>query len=139
MKFVVDSSVFVKCYLMEEWHMEASKLVAGSGGLLAPDLIVAEVANVAWKKMQRDEIDWEDAQEMVAGAANGPLSLIPGGETGLLALRIARDLRHPVYDCHYLACSWLYGHPVVTADQRLHRVTRDGPYHDLVRHVGKIA
>ena len=49
------------------------------------------------------------------------------------ALAIALDLRHPVYDCFYLALAEARGSRLVTADDRLLRVCARTPFAKLVR------
>jgi predicted nucleic acid-binding protein len=50
-----------------------------------------------------------------------------------LALVIALDLRHPVYDCFYPALAEGRGSRLVTADDRLLRVCACTPFAKLVR------
>ena len=57
MKLVVDASVAVKWLITEEWTEESRRLLAASIDRHAPDLILAETANVLWKKARRGEID----------------------------------------------------------------------------------
>ena len=49
------------------------------------------------------------------------------------ALAIALDLRHPVYDCFYLALAEARGSRSVTADDCLLRVCARTPFAKLVR------
>lgn len=123
---------------MEEGHIQATRVVSRTAGLIAPDLIVAEVANVAWKKTLRDEIDWEDAECMVEGVTGSMISLVPNENIAILALRIAKSLQHPVYDCHYLACSWLHEQPLLTADTRLCRTVEGTPFEKFVFHLARV-
>ena len=56
------------------------------------------------------------------------------------ATRLATDLRHPVYDCFYLALAMHEQHPVVTADTRFHDTVRRHPYlSDRIVHVANLA
>jgi predicted nucleic acid-binding protein len=49
------------------------------------------------------------------------------------ALAIAIELRHPVYDCFYLALAERSTAPLVTADERLIRRCADTPFETLVQ------
>jgi predicted nucleic acid-binding protein len=49
------------------------------------------------------------------------------------ALAIAIELRHPAYDCFYLALAERNTSPLVTADDRLIRRCADTPFEKLVQ------
>lgn len=50
MNHVIDASVVLKWFAQESLSEEALRLVDGNNLLRAPDLIVAEVTNIFWKK-----------------------------------------------------------------------------------------
>lgn len=50
MDLVIDSSVAVKWYVLEEGHQHAARLFLGGHILLAPDILLAETANVFRRK-----------------------------------------------------------------------------------------
>ena len=127
MKLIVDASVAVKWLVREPLSSEASRLLTGGVSLLAPDLLFAEAANALWAMRQRGELadaDFEDAVETLRGA---PV-LIPSTLLQLTpaASRLAADLRHPIYDCFYLALAIQEKAPCVTADARF--CERVGPH-----------
>ena len=47
---VVDASVAIKWFVREALHEEALRLVDNPDAMQAPDLLVVEVTNIAWKK-----------------------------------------------------------------------------------------
>ena len=116
---VVDASVALQWFIEEAGSVQASALLTGPHTLIAPDLIIAEVANAGWKAvrsggMARDQYDH--------AAARLPLafdSLVPLAPLAPRAVAIARDLDHPVYDCFYLALAEERQATLVTADGRL--------------------
>ena len=56
MTWVVDASVAVK-WFVEEVRSTAARTVLSSGApIIAPDLIIPETCNTAWKKVRRAEI-----------------------------------------------------------------------------------
>lgn len=122
MTWVVDASVAVKWVIPEVLSDRADRLRATEDDLLAPDLLLVEVANTLWKKTA--------AREISAGEADGALSLLR--ESGVdfratapllsRAMEMARRLGHPVYDCVYLALAEAEQALFVTADRRLLRV-----------------
>ena len=126
MRLVVDASVAVKWLLPEPLHEEAMRLLELESIFLAPDLIVAEVANTAWKKVQRGEIDSATAERAAAALCSGFPKLYRSESLSLRALQIALHLRHAVYDCFYLACAELVDAVLVTDDQHLHDIAVQG-------------
>jgi predicted nucleic acid-binding protein len=59
MSLVVDASVAIK-WFVEEVRSDAARAVLDSGEpLIAPDLIVPEACNAAWKKVRRGELSQE--------------------------------------------------------------------------------
>ena len=86
--------------------------------LLAPDLIVPEVCNVACTKLRRGEVAVEQAGAMIDGLADLIGEIVPSIHLAGRAFEIAGSLAHPAYDCFYLALAQLRGVPFVTADTR---------------------
>lgn len=119
MKYVVDASVAAKWLVEEPGSSQARRVLSSGATLLAPDLIVAEIANVAWKKLGRNEISGEHALAMIRllpRLLGGLAALAPLAEA---ALTIARDLDHPAYDAFYLALAEREAAVLVSDDQRL--------------------
>ena len=135
MTFVVDASVVIKWFVQENHYEEALDLLDRQVLLHAPDLIVMEITNVAWKKAIRNDIEWSQAHEIASAIRKGVPALYPSVELNERALAIARALGHPVYDCLYLACAEAVEGILITADQRLRRAALDTPYDTLVRHL----
>jgi predicted nucleic acid-binding protein len=88
---------------------------------------------VAWKRLRAGEITREHATLAATevGRMLDELALL----TSLAprALDIARVLRHPVYDCFYLALAERLDTQVVTADDVLVRRTAGSPWARYVR------
>jgi predicted nucleic acid-binding protein len=121
LRLVVDASVAVKWYTPEAGHTKAKALLDLAERIVAPDLIVPEVTNVAWAKALRGEISERVARLIATWIGSGVPALVPGIQLNDHALQIALTLRHPVYDCLYLACAELQEAPLVTDDQRFLR------------------
>lgn len=138
MKYTVDASVALKWFVKEPLHDEAILLLEDSGQLTAPDLIVSEVMNIAWKKAIRGEIDHDQAYKIVAGIDQIFGSFYPSTTLADSALRIALTLNHPVYDCMYLACAEATGTVLVTADKQLGKTVANTPWQKLVIYVGDV-
>ncbi len=114
---------------------EADEILRGSGALFAPDLIVTEVTNIAWKKALRGELEAEQAKFIAASIHQGQLDLVPSTMMHQRALGIGLEIEHSIYDCLYLALAERLGSPLVTADQRLVGKAKGTPYADLVHHL----
>ena len=119
MTVVVDASVACKWFVTEVGSLAAEAMLTGGEVMLAPDLLIAEVANVAWLKVRRGEISSDQARAMVQGLPRLFDRLAPSADLADRALEIAVVLAHPVYDCVYLALAELHRTQVVTADRRL--------------------
>lgn len=128
MTLVVDASVACKWFISEPGSDAAEALVADNQVLLAPDLIAAEVCNVAWLKLRRGEITSEQAMAMVEGLPDVLDELVPSVQVARRALEIANALAHPAYDCFYLALAELRGTRMVTDDRRLLGRLKDTVY-----------
>ncbi|MBM3518505.1 MAG: type II toxin-antitoxin system VapC family toxin [Alphaproteobacteria bacterium] len=124
MTWVVDASVAIKWFVREDCHAEALRLLEHASLLHAPDMIVAEVANIAWKKATRREISPAHARAIASAIGHYIPTLHPSPALIERALEIALTLKHPVYDSLYLACADAVGAPLVTADRRLRLAVR---------------
>jgi predicted nucleic acid-binding protein len=119
MKVVVDASVAFKWYVPEDDADLAQDLVASEHRLIAPEIIVAEVANASWKLVRKGELD-PGQHTRIASALPRPFEeLVPLTALLARAAAISLALDHPVYDCFYLALSEAREAPLVSADRRL--------------------
>ncbi|MEX1206751.1 MAG: PIN domain-containing protein [Dongiaceae bacterium] len=132
MNLVIDASVAIKWFVVENLHDEAKQLLGRGDDLYAPDLLVVELANVAWKKAMRGEIDHRQAREIAVACLHGIPALRPSSDFIDRAAEIALDLRHPIYDCLYVACAESVGSVLVTADSRLWNMVKDTKFKALV-------
>lgn len=138
MSFVVDASVAVKWFVREPLRSEARRLLQGDATVYAPDLVLAEVANIGWKLVRRGELRRNQALAMLVSLPNAFSALLPLPLLHERGLEIALTVDHPVYDCLYLACAEFTEAVLVTADARFCAALRDGPYGQLVRHLSDI-
>ncbi len=115
---VIDASVAAKWYLAEEGSEEAERL-AREHTLIAPDLLLAETANVLWASVRRGRVAAGDAARAVAHLPAWFEELAAAEELLDRAFTLALRLDHPVYDCLYLAPAERRGTVLMTADRRL--------------------
>ena len=116
---VIDASVASKWFIAEPQTDIAEALLLRGDVLVAPDLIVAEICNVAWLKCRRGDISDQQAVAMIEGLPAMFDELVPVTELASRALVIASETDHPAYGCFYIALAERHGTQVVTADRRL--------------------
>ena len=107
--------------------------IASEDRLIAPDLVMAEIASALWKAVRFAHLAPATAAEAMVAAGAAFHELVSARMLADRALAIALDLRHPVYDCFYLALAEARGSRLVTADDRLLRVCARTPFAKLVR------
>ena len=118
--FVVDASIAVK-WVVEEQETQQALALRNNARLMAPDLLVAECANILWKKARRGELSSEEADLAARLLERSDIELLPMRGLMPAATRIAIALSHPAYDCVYLALALAKQTRYVTADDRLIR------------------
>jgi predicted nucleic acid-binding protein len=119
MTLVVDASVAFKWFAQEDGTDRALVLLEREEPIVAPDLIVAEICNAAWKSLRRAELSPAQFDAIVSDVAQPFSRLVPVERLIRPAAALTRRLDHPIYDCLYLALADTEGLRVVTADQRL--------------------
>lgn len=119
MTLVVDASVALKWFVTEDGSATARRLLADRSRLFAPDLVVSEVCNGAWKLARRGALPADQCHFAAAQIGTLFATLFPLGPLAPRAMAIARQFDHPVYDCFYLALTETLQARLVTADRRL--------------------
>jgi predicted nucleic acid-binding protein len=122
---VIDASIAVKWVVEEDGTPEALALRQRTK-LIAPELLVAECANILWKKARRRELSTQEALLAARLLQGADIELLPGRSLLEAAARMAIDLDHPAYDCLYLALAIANDCQLVTADERLLRKLGQG-------------
>ena len=121
MSWVVDASIAVKWVIPEVLSDLADRVRDGEADVLAPDLLLVEVANALWRKTTVKEISAREADAAFDLVRRSGIDLRPTAPLLPRAMDLARRIDHPVYDCVYLALAEREGVAFVTADQRLLR------------------
>jgi predicted nucleic acid-binding protein len=130
---VVDASVAFKWVVREEGSEAARALVAAGEPLVAPELVLVEVANAAWKGVRRGLVAPEQLAAATERLPDWLDQIHPVRPLLPRAVAIARELGHPVYDCVYLALAERAAAVLVTADQRLLARVAGTPWASPVR------
>jgi predicted nucleic acid-binding protein len=127
---VIDASVAIK-WVVDEDGTEDALALRRRARLVGPDLLIAECANILWKKVKRREL-WKDEALVAARLLQGAeIELLPTRSLLGAATRLAVELEHPAYDCLYLALAAENECQFVTADERLVSKIRQEARHEL--------
>ncbi len=118
-EYVVDASVAAKWVIDEPGTVQALKLRRHV--LYAPDLLIAECANIVWKKVRLGELSQPEASLAIGLLVRADIELVPTRRLARRAVDLAILLDHSAYDCTYLALAESARRPFVTADARLLR------------------
>lgn len=121
---VIDASTAVRWYAPEPESPIALRLLEGGWRLTAPDFMAAEAANAFWKKVRKGDMTRALMEEAVAALFQIGIEWVPLKAVLPRAARLSVELRHPVYDCVYLATALARGIPLAAGDRRLRDLAR---------------
>jgi predicted nucleic acid-binding protein len=127
--FVIDASVAIKWVVEEPGTAEA--LALRRARLHAPDLLVAECANILWKKVRLGQLTPEEASLAAQLLERADMELAPMRKLMREATALAIEFEHPAYDFVYLCLALSKGCAFVTADERLLRKLAQAARTDL--------
>jgi predicted nucleic acid-binding protein len=119
---VVDSSVIVAALSPDEKSDKAllDLRAAAAQGMLAPSLLMYELANVIATKRRRGGLDADDHARLNAEVANLPIDLIePNGAGAADLAMLALDLNLSAYDAAYVQLARQRSASLLTLDRRL--------------------
>jgi predicted nucleic acid-binding protein len=131
---VIDASIAVKWVVEEDGTSEAL-ILRRRAKLIAPELLVAECANILWKKVLRDELSKDEAYLAARLLQTAEMEFLPTRSSLEAATRMAVELNHPAYDCLYLALATERDCRFVTADERFVCKLSEGLRHRFRRRV----
>lgn len=121
---VVDASVVAKWFLPEAHKDKAEKILRDflddKVELAAPDLLIAEVGNLLWKRSTKTkDISPTQAEQIYMDflALRVPLRHSP--TIAAAALKLATEKNHAIYDMLYVALAQQSACEFVTADEVL--------------------
>lgn len=116
---VVDPGVAIKWFVEEPLRPQARSLLVNRRELIAPDILIAGVADLAWKKAASGEIATEQATSIVRNIAL-PAFISAFVESPRLrnrAFALALQCSWPVHDCFYAACAEAASAPLISTDE----------------------
>ncbi len=129
-ELVIDASIAIK-WVVEEEGTPAALALRKQAKLIAPELLVAECANILWKKVLRGELSREEAVLAARLLEGAEIELLPTRSLLEVATRMSIELNHPAYDCLYLALAAKNKCQFVTADNRFLQKLRQGRHRTL--------
>jgi predicted nucleic acid-binding protein len=121
---VIDASVAAKWVLPEPDSAAAVAIRTTDDELVAPSIAWAELGNAIWKAVRRRDLAAGDAAETLRVAMAHYARLVPLDQGAERAIQLATSLRHPIYDCFYLALAERDNVPLVTADETMFAAAR---------------
>jgi predicted nucleic acid-binding protein len=129
---IVDASVAIKWLVLEDMSNLAKELSGSGDHLVAPRLIMTEVANALARKTIEGLLTRQEARHHLDALPRFLPDLID--IDGLIepAFENACALRHPIYDLIYLEAARTMDGQLVTADRRFATKVAGS---DLARHV----
>jgi predicted nucleic acid-binding protein len=119
MTLVVDASVAVKWVLPEADSDRAVAVRAIDDDLIAPSLACAEIGSAIWRAGLRGDLSAAEAHEYLKVAIAHYQRIVLLEELTDAAIAFALRLKHPIYDCFYLALAERERCALITADARL--------------------
>lgn len=127
---VVDASIAIK-WVVEEIGTPAALTLRQTAKLIAPDLLVAECANILWKKVRRRELSKAEALIAARLLQGAEIELLTTRSLFEIATRVSIEIDHPAYDCLYLVLAAENKCQFVTADERFLRKLHQRRHHIL--------
>lgn len=136
--FVVDASIAVKWLLPEPGRAAALALLdlsrAGRVELIAPALILMEVANVLAKRCRQKYFDQSKADQLFTAFESNAPAIVELPNQSRLAFMLSLERHISLWDSVYLALALGRDAKLLTADERFYRaVSRYYPLATLVR------
>lgn len=116
---VVDPGVAIKWFIEEPLRPQARSLLVNRHELIAPDILIAGVADLAWRKAAGGEIAADQATSIVRNIAL-PAFISAFVESPRLrnrAFALALQCGWPVHDCFYAACAEATSTALVSTDE----------------------
>jgi predicted nucleic acid-binding protein len=117
---VIDASIAVKWVVGEEDSADAMAL-RRLYHFAAPELLNAEVANTILNKVWRRHLTEPEAKAAAQLLSELSIEFHPMQPLIEEAVALGLELRHPAYDCMFLALARRLRCPLVTADEPLIR------------------
>lgn len=118
-KLVLDASAVVRIIEGSALAAELHEAVLAADLVMAPELMLTEVANALWRLQRAGQLQADSLQSRLSMAAELLDHIEPDRSLQAEALALATHLDHPVYDCLYLVLARREVANLLSADQKL--------------------
>ena len=118
-RLVLDASAVVRIIEGSSQAAAFTEAVASAELVLAPELMLTEVANTLWRLQRAGQLQAASLQMRLRRAADLVDHIEPDHTLQAEALALATHLDHPVYHCLYLVLARREVASLLSADQRL--------------------
>ncbi len=119
---VLDASAAVRLILGDPAAAAVAEQIREAALVMAPELMLSEVANTLWKLQRADHLADLDPQQLLADARDLVDRVEPDRHLQAEALALACHHNHPVYDCLYLALARREAAILISMDRRLQQL-----------------
>ena len=116
---IADASVLGAAFFEEADTRAARRFLIESSRLIAPSLLMFEIASIAAKKTWKGLVTPEVCERAIGDTPTLVLLVAPTVELTVAAYRYASDHKISAYDASYLALADATGLKVVTLDEKL--------------------
>ena len=135
MSIVVDASVAVRWTVATNLSERAESLLHCGEALIAPEFIIVETTNALLFNVRERTDRVQRALDGLEFLPRWFEELVPAAALRHRAMTYALELRHPAYDCFYLALAAQREAAFVTTDERLIRVVQGSEHARRVIHL----
>jgi predicted nucleic acid-binding protein len=132
MPLAVDASVAFKWFVPEAGGEAALALLDSDEPLWAPDLVLMELGNALTGRLRPLADGFAVATAAIDRLGALYSRLLPSSDFVRRAMHLSFELRHPIYDCIYLAMVEREDIKLVTADEKFVRLMANTAYADRV-------
>jgi len=119
---VLDASAAVRLILGDPAAAAVAEEIREAAVVLAPELMLTEVANTLWKLQQAGHLADLDPQQLLAEARDLVDRVEADRHLQAEALALACHHDHPVYDCLYLTLARREAATLISLDRRLQQL-----------------
>jgi len=119
---VLDASAAVRLIAGDPAAADLAALIREAPLVLAPELMLTELANTLWKLQRAEQLGGLETQQLLLDAHDLMDRVEPDRHLHAEALALACHLDHPVYDCLYLALARREAATLLTADRCLRQL-----------------